>query len=156
MFLLVFVNFLIFYLSIDFLAFSSIAAVAGEHYIHGKTYTEEDWANPNISTPYTKSKILAERAAWDFIKERESNNLKCFKLAVINPGFIVGPVLTDTFCASMEPFKRLLERQMPILPNLYFPLCDVRDVALSHIRAITAPEAIDHRYVYYILYKSFN
>jgi nucleoside-diphosphate-sugar epimerase len=41
--------------------------------------------------PYTRSKILAERAAWDFIEERKKENLKVFELATINPSFIFGP-----------------------------------------------------------------
>ncbi len=98
----------------------------------------------NATTPYEKSKTLAERAAWNFVKERKEKNLPCFDLAVINPGFIMGPTLHRTECTSMEVVKKLLERQMPILPSLGFPTCDVRDVALAHIRAMTEPDAINH------------
>ena len=54
-------------------------------------YTENDWGDLKTAQPYTKSKILAERAAWDFIEERKKANLKVFELATINPSFIFGP-----------------------------------------------------------------
>ena len=35
-----------------------------------KSYTEEDWADPEkVSDAYTKSKVVVEKTAWDFIKE---------------------------------------------------------------------------------------
>ena len=34
-----------------------------------KTYTEEDWGDIEKADIYPKSKILAEKAAWDYIKE---------------------------------------------------------------------------------------
>ena len=34
-----------------------------------KVYTEDDWADTETKDGYTKSKILAEKAAWDFLKE---------------------------------------------------------------------------------------
>lgn len=35
----------------------------------GKVYSEEDWANPDKLDAYAKSKTLAEKAAWEYIKE---------------------------------------------------------------------------------------
>ncbi len=43
--------------------------------------------------------------------------------------------------------KRLLERSMPMLPKLNFPVIDVRDVARAHINAMTVPEAAGHRHI---------
>ena len=37
--------------------------------------------------------------------------------------------------------RRLLERQMPMVPKLSLPVCDVRDVAAAHIAAMTSPKA---------------
>ena len=70
---------------------SSIAAIAGDDYKDNYTYTEKDWGNSSIAGPYTKSKILAEKAAWAFVEERKMANLNVFELTSINPGFIVGP-----------------------------------------------------------------
>lgn len=67
---------------------SSIAAVAGDNYTQGYTYSEADWPQ-GVTDPYIKSKTMAERAAWEFVKERESKGLWCFELAVVNPGFVM-------------------------------------------------------------------
>jgi nucleoside-diphosphate-sugar epimerase len=50
---------------------SSIAAIAGDEFITDKVYSESDLSDPSISQPYTKSKILSEKAAWDFVEERK-------------------------------------------------------------------------------------
>jgi nucleoside-diphosphate-sugar epimerase len=47
----------------------------------------------------------------------------------------------------MEVIKKLLERQVPLLPNLNFCTCDVRDVATAHIRAMTFAEAANNRHI---------
>lgn len=41
----------------------------------GKVYTEGDWTNTESTSLdlYSKSKTLAERAAWDFVKELPGN-----------------------------------------------------------------------------------
>ena len=55
--------------------------------------TEKDWFDPEDPRcgPNMKSKILAERAAWDFVKELPDDQK--FELAVINPATVMGPVL---------------------------------------------------------------
>ena len=52
---------------------SSVAAVRnGGPPLNGTAYTEDDWTDgDNTSlTPYTRSKTIAERAAWDLARER--------------------------------------------------------------------------------------
>ncbi len=71
---------------------SSVAAVGGSVSHSSMPLTEQDWTdagNPKL-TPYTRSKTIAERAAWDFVEERGAAE----KLAVVNPGAILGPVLS--------------------------------------------------------------
>lgn len=67
---------------------SSIAAIAGEIYKEGYTYSEKDWPEGELE-PYLKSKTVAEKAAWDFVRERENKGLWCFELAVINPAYVM-------------------------------------------------------------------
>ena len=33
------------------------------------------------------------------------------------------------------------------MPNVYYPTCDVRDVALAHVKALFTPEATGHRHI---------
>jgi nucleoside-diphosphate-sugar epimerase len=82
---------------------SSVAAIAGEIYKHGYTYTEKDWPEGELE-PYLKSKTVAEKAAWDFVKERENKGLWCFELAVVNPGYVM--VFCYGFFSSINHNKR--------------------------------------------------
>jgi dihydroflavonol-4-reductase len=123
---------------------SSVAAVrlAGDG--ESRPLTEEDWTDPAEPglTPYVRSKTIAERAAWDLVEERGERD----RLAVVNPGAIVGPVLNDDISYSIQSIERLL-KGMPGMPRLGFSFVDVRDVADLEIRAMTAPEAGGQRFI---------
>ena len=123
---------------------SSKSAIAQKRNPENKRFTEDDWSDlhdPTITT-YDKSKTLAERAAWDFIKQNEK-----MELATINPSHVFGPIICGGNAPIMEITKRLLNAEMPLLPNLSLPICDVRDVAEAHIKAMTIPEAAGHRHI---------
>jgi nucleoside-diphosphate-sugar epimerase len=124
---------------------SSVAAVRNTGEPPPATaFTEEDWTDPDIPglTPYTRSKTIAERAAWDLVRERGETE----RLAVVNPGAILGPVLSDDLSYSLEVIERML-KGMPGLPRLGFTFVDVRDVADLQIRAMAAPEAGGERFI---------
>ena len=73
---------------------SSTAAVAYGHTNLDRTFTEEDWTDlngPGVNA-YTKSKTLAERAAWDFADQENRSP----ELAVINPPACSGRSLDPT------------------------------------------------------------
>ena len=122
---------------------SSVAAIRGGAK-HEDTVTEEDWSDPNDEsiTPYSRSKTAAEKAAWDFVRERGEED----KLAVVNPGAILGPLLTDDPSFSLQAIERMFGG-MPGLPRLGFSFVDVRDVADLHRLAMTAPEAGGQRFI---------
>ena len=106
------------------------------------TFGPEDWTDvkdPKVST-YTKSKTLAERAAWDFVAEQSGEN--AMELVVINPGGVFGPPLGNNISGqTMSMVDQMLRGKMPMVPNAAFPMVDVRDVAMLHVRAMTLPEA---------------
>ena len=123
---------------------SSVAAVRGGVERSPAPLTEANWTdgeNPALE-PYTRSKALAERAAWDLVAERGEVG----RLAAVNPGAILGPVLGEERSFSLQMVERLLHG-MPGLPRIGFSVVDVRDVADLHIRAMTAPEAGGERYI---------
>ena len=60
-------------------------AVSGNMDGNNKTYNENDWSSLDKLSAYSKSKTLAEKAAWDFVKANEP----CFELSVINPGYVM-------------------------------------------------------------------
>jgi dihydroflavonol-4-reductase len=124
---------------------SSSVAVANARDTDDSTpLTEEDWSDPtNPSlTPYGRSKTIAERAAWDVV--REAGDLR--RLSVVNPSAILGPTLSDDRSYSLEVVERMLNG-MPGLPRLGFSFVDVRDVADLQLRAMNAPEAAGERFL---------
>lgn len=107
-----------------------------------KTRTEEDWADPAASHGYIKSKVLAERAAWDFARAGGG-----IELTVINPGLVLGPVQHAALSSSLEPVRRLLAREVPGVPRLGWATVDVRDLAVAHRLAMETPHAAGNRYI---------
>ena len=119
---------------------SSVAAVRnGGPPRNGSAYTEDDWTDgDNTSlTPYTRSKTIAERAAWDLADEVGATE----RLAVVNPGAIIGPALSADTSFSLELIERLMKGSVPAVPRLGFSLVDVRDVAALELLAMTSPDA---------------
>lgn len=121
---------------------SSFAAV-GYGPQEKEVYTEEDWSPEEGLPAYHKSKILAERAAWDFM-QKEGGELE---LTVTHPVGIFGPVLGDDFAVSIDVVKRLLDGGVPACPRIYFNMIDVRDLADLHIRAMLDPAAKGQRFL---------
>jgi len=123
---------------------SSVAAVRGGVKSAPAPLTEADWTDGDNAElqPYTRSKALAERAAWDLAAERGETA----KLAVVNPGAVLGPVLGAESSTSLGIVERLL-KGMPGTPRIGFSVVDVRDVADLQIRAMTAPEAGGERFI---------
>lgn len=124
---------------------SSFAAIGYGHKTQAAPFDETNWTDSNDKhlAPYTKSKTLAERAAWDFIA-REGGGLE---LSVVNPVAVFGPVLGPDLSGSVFLIKRLLDGAVPGVPRLYFGLVDVRDVADLHLRAMTHPAAKGERFL---------
>ena len=124
---------------------SSFAAVGYGHEPRPAPFNETDWTDSNDPhlAPYTKSKTLAERAAWDFMA-REGGALE---LSVVNPVAVFGPALGPDLSGSIFLIKRLLDGAVPGVPRLYFGVVDVRDVADLHLRAMTHPAAKGERFL---------
>lgn len=132
---------------------SSIAAVHDTSIVlpkdkeESKSFDEESWTNTEDAAldTYALSKTLAEKAAWDFVKELPEE--KKFELAVINPGVVIGPLLTKRYTTSHLSIKKLLDKSTPVVAKIHFNITDVRDVALAHVKALTLPEAAGKRHL---------
>jgi dihydroflavonol-4-reductase len=124
---------------------SSLAAVLYGYGPEQHHFDENNWSD--VDKPigaYAKSKTLAERAAWDFVKSLGGD--RPLELAVINPGLVMGPYLDRTLTTSGEVIYRLMRREVPGLPHIQWNIVDVRDVAAAHISAMTIPEAAGQRF----------
>lgn len=109
------------------------------------TYTEADWSDVNGPgmTAYAKSKTLAERAAWQFMEEEGG----ALQLSVVNPVGIFGPALGPDLSTSVAITQELLNGSLPGMPDIYFGVVDVRDVADLHLLAMTNPVANGERFL---------
>ncbi|MGW0180673.1 NAD-dependent epimerase/dehydratase family protein [Nocardia sp. NPDC003345] len=123
---------------------SSIAAVAHGHR-DSAPRTESDWTVIERSAAYQRSKTLAERAAWEYVASLPA--ARELALVVLNPGMVLGPVLSRATSTSHEPIRRLLAREVPGVPRVGWSVVDVRDLAVAHRLALETPEAAGKRYI---------
>lgn len=108
--------------------------------------TEEHWSQDNGApdmTPYIRSKLIAERAAWDYV----NGEGKGLELTTINPALVLGPVMSGDFSASVEILTQLMSGKLPGTPRTGFVIVDVRDVAAAHVLAMTNPAAAGERFL---------
>lgn len=122
---------------------SSVVAVNGDADEVKRTpdgvLTEEHWnatAREDYQ-PYGYSKTLAEQRAWELAEQAP------WSLAVINPGFVLGPSLTSRGdSTSIAVMQQMLSGAFADgVPQLTFGVVDVRDVARAHVAAAEMEEA---------------
>ncbi|MFV2084033.1 SDR family oxidoreductase [Micromonospora sp. LOL_021] len=124
---------------------SSIVTVKYGHPADKRLFTEQDWTDPEQGqvSAYAKSKLLAERAAWDFVR----NDGQGMELTVVNPVGIFGPALGPDKSLWSEQIDRMLTGRQPVLAQIHIGVVDVRDVADLHVRAMTDPAAAGERFL---------
>ena len=86
---------------------------------------------------------MAERAAWQFIRE-EGNGLE---FCTINPMGIFGPSLGPELSSGFELLRNIMNGTMKAIPNLVLGIVDVRDVADLHLKAMTSAQANGERFL---------
>lgn len=122
---------------------SSMVAMLGD-VIGDSNITETSWTNTNAknATAYLKSKTLAEKSAWDFVKG------KAMELVTIHPGPVYGPSLSNNLSGeSMTLFKRILTGELKQMINASINMSDVRDVAKIHVLALENIQAANQRFI---------
>lgn len=124
---------------------SSVAIFYGRGLPAGHIYSENDFTDETRAdiTPYIKSKTIAEKAAWQFVRSTPGAP----ELAVINPAFVQGPALDADLSTSHELYRLMARGVYPAAPRIRFPVADVRDVAAAHVEAAFRPEAAGKRYL---------
>ncbi|MDP9036726.1 MAG: aldehyde reductase [Myxococcota bacterium] len=124
---------------------SSFAAIGYGHGVQERPFSEESWTDPGGPgvSAYSKSKTLAERAAWDFV----ASDGGALELAVVNPVAVFGPVFGRDYSTSIQIVQRLLDGTVPGLPRVAFGIVDARDVADLHLRAMVHPRAKGERFL---------
>jgi len=95
---------------------SSLSAVCYGLGGRSKPFTEADWSSPKDARqlPYERSKMIAERAAWDW-HAREGGG---FGTGGNLPGAVIGPVLGVTIRPRSTSSNPFWKAQLPGLPRL--------------------------------------
>jgi dihydroflavonol-4-reductase len=103
-------------------------------------FSEADWNTTSSidHQPYNYSKTLAEKEAWKIMEAQDR-----WDMVTINPGLVLGPSLSNGSASeSLSTMLEIMDGTMRTgAPNLRFPIVDVRDVAIAHIRAATKEDA---------------
>ncbi len=124
---------------------SAFHAIGFGHPRTDHVFTDDDWSiidGPGIDA-YGKSKILAERAAWDFVR----TDGRGLELTTILPVAVMGPVMGRGISGANHIVQSMLDGSMRAAPNLAVPIVDVRDVAAAHLAAMTATDAAGQRFL---------
>ncbi|KAK6731178.1 hypothetical protein RB195_007563 [Necator americanus] len=125
---------------------SSCSAINDGHPNDSRVFDETCWTNlnsPHVDN-YAKSKTLAEQAAWDFWSTLDHSNR--FALTILNPTFVIGPMLSDCENGSATIIGRMMDfRTYLASPKVSLGVVDVRDVAKAHIEAMTRKETDGER-----------
>lgn len=123
---------------------SAFGAIGVGHKNRTTPYTENDWSNLNADIhPYQKSKTIAEKTAWDFIK----NESGALELSTVNPVGVMGPIYGADYSHSHQIIRQMLEGVIKACPKITSCYVDVRDVADLHLLAMTSPKAKGERFL---------
>lgn len=107
---------------------------------------EGHWSNPdNIkdNTAYTRSKTIAEKAAWDYVQGEGAG----LELVTISPVAVLGPAMSGDISASLELVTQPMQNKVPAYPKMTYGIVDVRNVAQAHVIAMEKPEAAGERFI---------
>jgi len=109
---------------------------------------QDSWTNVHAKgvSAYLKSKTLAEKSAWDFIKNQQGDEK--LELVTVHPGPVYGPTLSGNLSGeSMSTYKELITGGMPMLPKAAINMSDVRDIAKIHVQALENKKANGKRFI---------
>lgn len=105
-----------------------------------QTMTEEQWNTSSSLTqaPYSFSKVLAEKKAWE-MNEGETR----WDLVVVNPSFVIGPGINPYGTSeSFNIIKQMGNGDMKMgAADVQIGCVDVRDLAIAHYKAGFTPKA---------------
>ena len=107
----------------------------------GGVLTEDVWNTTSSADyqPYSYSKTLAEKKAWEIADSQDQ-----WDLVTINPSMVMGPALNpkNTTSESLNMLKMVGGGEMKMgAPKMGIGVVDVRDVAEAHYKAGFVPSA---------------
>ena len=113
-----------------------------------RVFDESHWSNVNREEPmevYAKSKVLAEKAAWDFVAALPAD--KKFELVAILPAFVMGPPLRKENFSSGGWLQSLMYGKMEKIESRRNCVVDVRNAAFGHLAGVKVAAAAGKRFI---------
>lgn len=106
-------------------------------------WVESDW-NDDMASAYSRGKTMAEKKLWELAAQHPT-----IEVTTIHPSMVIGPLLPDQKPRSTAGMllKFCDGSNANGVPLNMFGICDVRDVAEAHVKALTAREAVGQRYM---------
>ncbi|XP_074330040.1 tetraketide alpha-pyrone reductase 2-like [Apium graveolens] len=100
---------------------------------------ESHWSDPEYCKRhhlwYAFAKTLAEKDAWKTAKESGID------LVVVNPSFVVGPLLSPQPTSTLHVILSIIKGQMEEYPNTAVGFVHIDDVVAAHTLAMMEPKA---------------
>ena len=127
-------------------SFACIRWTAKEDAPSDGVYNEDYWSNPDRPEgmgDYAASKVLAEKAGWDY----QSADSNPFEIVTICPTLILGPGIGNANVVSEEFISSILNDTTPSIKCASNFYVDVREVARAHYLAIKVPDAKNKRFM---------
>lgn len=113
------------------------------HVNNEESWNEITWeeSKADAISGYRGSKMFAEKAAWDFVREEKP----AFAINYINPSFVFGPQAFESEVKeNLNTSSEIINNMLKLTPNsqirkLAGGFVDVRDVAEAHLVAFEKP-----------------
>ncbi|OBA22376.1 NAD(P)-binding protein [Metschnikowia bicuspidata var. bicuspidata NRRL YB-4993] len=104
----------------------------------------------NPAVAYRASKTVAENAAWKYMEQHKPN----FSLTVLCPTMVFGPLFSPSLISGTQELNfsnqvvwGLLKGSGQVPPTKNPVWVDVRDLAEYHVKALSAPNAANQRFL---------
>ena len=116
---------------------------------HKSDYDESDWSNPEMCLNiHHKITYQKELAVWKFIKEQPKNPDYQLEAVALILGMCQGPtIVCDHSFTTAEFVEQTMMAKVPGVPKMMFPMVDVRDAGLAHVRAVEVEQAKNQRII---------
>jgi nucleoside-diphosphate-sugar epimerase len=108
-----------------------------------KVLTDDDWSDEVKCPAYPKSKVRAEKAAWEFYEKNKDK----IQVTVLNPTGVFGPILTKQPQSTAALLSEFMNGTYPGIPDFKFGVVDVRDLAQAHFNAMFDEKTTGKRYL---------
>ena len=116
---------------------------------HKSDYDESDWSDPEMCLNiHHKIHYQKEVAVWNFFKEMQAKPAEHqLEVTVLILGMVWGPTLVTHEFSVGALCEQFLNGKVPGVAKMMFPMVDVRDAAIAHVRALESTQVKNQRII---------